>query len=129
MSDRYAFFVRHLRFVTQRTPRDDADTDAMMAALERIARSVEAQGNAFTVPAGEARLAGRALAGVAGFLQQHILPETVTHGHTRAEKQVRWVIDLAMSSMTSLTTHAELADDNEPFTITLPEPPGADGGD
>jgi len=118
----YGFLAAHLRFVAAKTAPETAEVAAMMAELKRIAAEVEADGG-FTVPADRLRLAGRALAGVAGFLQQHILPEAVAAGHGPGEAQVRWVIDTCMEMMTTLTVHADAGGDAESLTLALPAPP------
>lgn len=120
----YAFYAAQLRFIARTTDRSDAAVAAMMDDLGRIADAVERQGT-FTVPAARLRPAARALAGVAGFLQQHILPEVVAAGNARGEAQVRWVIDTSMEAMATLMSHAEVSGDGEDRTITLPPPPPA----
>ena len=119
----YSVLVRFLRFFAGRTDRETAEVAAMMEELDRIAGILEAGQGSFVVAAERLRLAGRALAGVAGFLQQHILPEAVAAGNKAGEAQVRWVIDTCMGAMANLTTHAELTKDGEDFTVTLPPPP------
>jgi len=101
----------------------------MMEALGVFASQVEAS-STFEVRGDRCRITGRALAGVAGFLQQHILPETIAAGNPTAERQVRWVIDTSMSLTATLTVHAETATDDgeevaKPCPVVLPEPPGA----
>ena len=91
----------------------------MMAALLRIADEIE-KTNRFRVEYEDARYTGRALAGVAGFLQQHILPEVIAAKNDLGERQVRWVIDTSMSMLATLTVHAETMKNNEPCEITLP---------
>ena len=97
----------------------------MVAELARIADTIEA-GKDIEVPIDKLRLAARGLAGVAGFLQEQILPEVVAAGNAAGERQVRWVIDTSMRMMTRLTTRAELGGDDGPFVLTLPAPPSAD---
>jgi len=118
----YTFFAAHLRFLARTTDRATPDIAAMMDDLARIADEAE-QGGTFEVPAGRLRRTARALAGVAGFLQQHILPETVAAANTVGERQVRWVIDTSMGAMADLMTHAEMTGDGAPLTVTLPAPP------
>ena len=125
----YGFYGAQLRFVAARTDRTSPDISDMMEALEIFAEQVEAS-STFEVPGDMCRITGRALAGVAGFLQQHILPETVAAGNPVAERQVRWVIDASMGLTATLTVHAETAVDDgkgaTPCPVTLPEPPDAD---
>ncbi|WP_217696102.1 hypothetical protein [Insolitispirillum peregrinum] len=94
----------------------------MMDVLLAIASQVEAQGS-YTVKAGDLRLAARALAGVAGLLQKHVLPEVVAAGNGRGEAQVRWTIDTSMEAMTILMTHADAPEGASDRTIALPRPP------
>lgn len=118
----YAFYAAHLRYIARTTQRVTPEVAAMMEALDRIAGDVEERG-AFTVPAADLRRTARALAGLAGFLQQHILPEAVAAGNAAGERQIRWVIDTSMEGMAALMTHAETTHDAEPKTVTLPPPP------
>lgn len=122
MSQPYGFYVAHLRFVARTTDRVTPQVAAMMDALTDIADQV-AQGYSYTVPAGHLRVAARALAGVAGFLHQHILPEVVAAENATGEAQVRWVIESSMEAVAALTVHAELTDDGEDYRIILPPPP------
>lgn len=118
----FAFYVSFLRFVAEKTERATADIDPMMQTLLRIAADIEKTGG-FEVAFEDARQTGRALAGVAGVLQQHILPEVIAAQNATGERQVRWVIDTSMSLMATLTVHAETITDGKPCEITLPEPP------
>ncbi len=118
----YDFYAAQLRFVAARTDRESTDTIAMMDALQDFAAKVE-KSSRFDIPGALARTTGRALAGVAGFLQQHILPETVAAGNGSAERQVRWVIDTSMELTATLTVHAETVTDGTPCEIELPPPP------
>ena len=118
----YNFFISHLRFVAKKTQAPTPDVDAMMAALLRIADEIENTGR-FRVEYEHARYAGRALAGVAGFLQQHILPEVIAAKNDLGESQVRWVIDTSMSMLATLTMHAETVENDESFETSLPPLP------
>jgi len=108
MSD-YRFFAACLRFVARRTEATTPDLAALMADLEAMAVGVEAEGE-LIVPQARLKGAARALAGVAGMLQQQILPEAVAAGDAGAERRVRWMIDAAMTGMAALTAHAESTD-------------------
>jgi len=123
----YGFYGAQLRFVAARTDRKSADISDMMEALEVFADQVESAPT-FEVRGDKCRITGRALAGVAGFLQQHILPETIAAGNPVAERQVRWVIDTSMSLTATFTVHAETTADEGPTAcpVVLPVPPGAD---
>ena len=108
MSD-YRFFAACLRFVARRTDSSTPELAALMADLDALAEGVEAEG-ALIVPKARLKGAARALAGVAGMLQQQILPEAVASGDAGAERRVRWMIDAAMTGMAALTAQAESAD-------------------
>ncbi len=118
----YGFFIAHLRFIVAKTEVTTPEVGAMMAELSRIADSIESTGG-FSVAADDARIAGRGLAGLAGFLQERILPETVAAGNTAGEGQIRWVIDTAMALVGTLMTHAETQLSDEPIALNLPPPP------
>lgn len=120
----YGFYCAQLRYFARTTERISPDVAAMMDVLLAIADQVEAQGS-YTVKAGELRLAARALAGIAGLLQKHVLPEVVAAGNGRGEAQVRWTIDTSMEAMTILMTHADAPEGASDRTIALPVPPGA----
>lgn len=120
----YAFFVAHLRFVAAKTEASTPEIAEMVAELDRIAEQVAATG-ALSIAPDRLRVAARGLAGLAGFLQDLILPEVVAAGNRAGERQVRWVIDTSMALMTKLTARAELGGPEEPFVLPLPPPPGA----
>ncbi|NQW01331.1 MAG: hypothetical protein HQ483_16625 [Rhodospirillales bacterium] len=121
MSD-YDFYVAHIRFVAGKTARETAVVAQMMDKLMELADQIES-GQAIDVASADARLAGRALAGVAGFLQQHILPEVIAAGSALAESQVRWVIDTSMALMATLMVHAEKQPDGGSCRLKLPDSP------
>jgi hypothetical protein len=118
----YDFFVRYIRFVASKTPRDTIGVEAMMQELGRIATGIENTGT-FRVEGDKLEIAARALAGLAGLLQQKILPEVVAAGNPHNETQVRWVIDTSMALMANLTVRADAGDHDPSEVITLPEPP------
>lgn len=120
MSD-YRFFAACLRFVARRTDAAEPEVAAMMADLAALADGIEAEG-ALIAPAHRRKGAARALAGVAGVLQRHILPEATAGGDAAAERRVRWMIDAAMAGVAELTVHAETVADAE-FRGALPPPP------
>ncbi|EKV27375.1 hypothetical protein C882_1877 [Caenispirillum salinarum AK4] len=121
----YGFYIAQLRFVARTTDRVTPQVAEMMDELARIADAIAAEGYAFTVPAGRLRIAGRALAGVAGLMQKQILPEAVAAGNAAGEAQVRWTIDTSMEAVANITVHAELTGDGEDYRVILPPPPGA----
>ncbi len=118
----YNFYAGYLRFAAKKTERETSEIEGMMAELDRIAGIIESE-NSFVVEADKLRLTARALAGVAGFLQQHILPEVIEAKNELGEVQTRWVIDTSMSLMANLMAHAETSKDSESYQVVLPEAP------
>jgi len=118
----YVFYAAQLRFAASKTERNDDDLDAMMNTLEDIASQIERDG-AFRLEAENLRVGARGLAGIAGFLQQHILPEVIAAKNKIGEQQVRWTIDTSMSLMATIMTHAEMTHDQDGLELTLPSPP------
>jgi len=94
----------------------------MMQELERIADEIE-NTDAFQVDGNKLEIVARALAGLAGLLQQKILPEVVASGDQHNETRVRWVIDTSMALMSDLTVRADAGDHDPSEFIALPEPP------
>ncbi len=127
----YSFYVAMLRFMARRVM-DEADGEGkeiqvMMTDLENAANCIE-EHDALIVPNSSLRSTARALAGVAGILQKHILPETVAVGHSEHETRVRWMIDTSMAMVANLTVRAECLSEDEQsttFTTELPPPPDA----
>jgi hypothetical protein len=116
----YNFYAGYLRFAADKTERETPEIEAMMAELVRLAEILEHESR-FKVEASKLRITARALAGVAGFLQQHILPEVVAAGNETGEAQTRWVIDTSMSIMANLMAHAETTNDSENYEVVLPD--------
>lgn len=123
MSGEYGFYAACLRLIARRTEPDTPEVEAMMEDLFRAADGIEAEG-ALVVAADRLRGTARALAGVAGLLQVHALPEAVAAGGA-GERRVRWMIDVAMEHMAALSIHAEgIADASAPpMRLPLPPPP------
>lgn len=117
---KYNFFSAQLRFVANRTVCESGDVKSKIDQLLAIADAVEGGNENFFIAAENLKIASRALAGVAGFLHQHILPEVIADANTAGEKQVRWTIDACMEMMAQLMTHAELSPDAKGLFITLP---------
>lgn len=117
----YRFFAACLRFVARRTDAATPEMAALMADLDAMAESVESKGALIVAP-DRLKSSARALAGVAGMLQQQILPEAVASGDAGAERRVRWMIDAAMTGMAGLSAHAETAA-AKPYRKPLPPPP------
>ena len=118
----YNFYAGYLRFVAQNTTADTPEIRDMMAELGYIANILE-QEVTFTVEQNKLHITARALAGVAGFLQQNILPEIINAKNVSGEREVRWVIDASMTVMSNLMVHAELADNSDGFLVELPKSP------
>ena len=122
LMNNYNFYAGYLHFVAKNTKVDSPEIQNMMAELIYIAKILENDAT-FTVVQNKLRVTARALAGVAGFLQQHILPEIIEAENVLGELQTRWVIDTSMSLMSNLMVHAELTNDSEAFVVVLPKPP------
>ncbi len=119
----YTFYTNVLRFVASRADRSDPLIDAMMDKLVAAADEIEASGGSFTVAVEALPQTARAFAGVAGFLQQQILPEAVASGHDEVATQLRWAVDASMEMMTTLMTRAA-EQPSGPVTVRLAgEPP------
>ena len=121
MSD-YRFYTAILRFVAQKSDRNDPQVAAMMTILEQAAVEIESLGS-FNVIADRLEMTARAFAGVAAFLQKQILPEVIAAENKTGETQVRWAIDNAMEAVNALLGHAALAEQRSDMRITLPAPP------
>jgi len=118
----YRFYASILRFVAQKTDRNDPQVAAMMAILEQAAAEIDSLG-AFNVDADRLEMTARAFAGVAAFLQKQILPEVVAAENKPGETQVRWAIDNAMEAVNALLGRAALAEQRSDMRMTLPAPP------
>ena len=118
----YGFFVAYLRFVVAKTATSSPEIAAMFTELDRIADALEA-GYEIKISFDKLNIVARGMAGVAGFLQEQILPEAVTAGNKAGERQIRWVIDTSMRLMTKLASRAELGGNDEPFVLSLPAAP------
>lgn len=101
----HLFYASILRFVAQRADRTDGQVAAMMDELSAAADEVAEHGKV-TVAGDRLALAARAFAGIAGFLQTRILPETIAHGNAAGERQVRWAVDSSMEAMNLLLSVA-----------------------
>ncbi len=124
MSGDYGFYVACLRFMERRTEAVTPEIVAMMRDIAEIADGVETAGE-IVARFERSRPAARAMAGVAGFLQRHILPEAVALGDAASERRIRWMIDASMEAMTALTLHAETATQGTECRVSLPPPPVA----
>jgi len=131
MSTDYGFYVAMLRFMARRVKneenQDDNDVLVMMQDLESAASVIEDKG-VLIVKNSNLRSSARALAGVAGILQKHILPETIAAQNKEHEERVRWMIDTSMAMVANLTVRAECLTEDETsttFETELPPPPNA----
>jgi len=118
----YGFYIGYLRFVAGKTPRESAEIDAMMQALDGIADQIEEAGEFCALP-DQLEIQARALAGLASLLQQQILPEVVADQNSRAEAQIRWAIDTSMTLMGRLTVAADTGDHDPATVFDLPPVP------
>ena len=117
----YDFFAGILRFVASTSERSDPRVATMMECLDRAAAQIDATGT-IAIPYDQREFYARALAGVAGFLQKNILPETIAEENKQAEAQVRWVIDTSMECMTKIL-QAQSAQNTDDLTLDFPPPP------
>ena len=117
----YDFYAGILRFVASTSARSEGRIATMMDCLDQAATAIEAD-QAYTIEYDQRELFARALAGVAAFLQERILPETVAEANQQAELQVRWAIDRSMEAMTHILQVQSIGN-QEPITITFPAPP------
>lgn len=117
----YTFFANILRFVALRADRSDAQVAAMMDELSAAADEVIAHGKV-SVAGDRLDLAARAFAGIGGFLQTRILPETVAHNNHVGERQVRWAIDSSMEAM-NLLLSAAASGAGDVVEVKFPPPP------
>jgi len=127
MSAGYGFYVACLRFMARRTEAETSDVAEMMQDLENAANSIESHG-VLIIENAQLRSTARALAGVAGILQKHILPESVAAGDVVREARVRWMIDTSMSLVANVTVRAESITEDDvstTFQTDLPELPKA----
>ena len=117
----YDFYAGILRFVANTSERTDPRIAAMMECLDQAAAAIEAA-QSYAIPFDQRENYARALAGVAAFLQQRILPETIAEQNKQAEQQVRWAIDTSMETMTHVLSN-QAAGNQDVLTVTFPPPP------
>ena len=117
----YGFYAGILRFVASTSARTEPRIALMMECLDAAAAAIETQ-QSFPVAYDQRESYARALAGVAAFLQERILPETVAENNKTAELQVRWAVDRSLEAMSRILT-AQSEGDTETLTITFPAPP------
>ena len=118
----YDFYAGIIRFVVRTSARIDPKVASMMECLDSVAAAIETS-DRFEVPLDKRDLYARALAGVAGFLQDRILPETIADNNKKAETQIRWAVDTSFASMSILLKLQGLQDPQPLVTIALPPPP------
>lgn len=117
----YDFYAAILRFVASTATRTDPRVVAMMENLESAAQEIE-QSESFCVIETHREISARALAGVAAFLQERILPETIADKNLEAETQVRWAVDASLDALNQIL-RAQAQGHCEPVSIVLMPPP------
>jgi len=117
----YDFYASILRFVASTATRADARIAALMDCLDFAADTVDAEG-CVKVPFDRRELFARALAGVAAFLQERILPETIGEGNKQAEIQVRWSIDTSLDAVNQIL-RAQADGNLDPVVVVFTPPP------
>jgi hypothetical protein len=117
----YDFYAAILRFVATTATRTDPRVTSMMECLEQAAGAID-QDDTFIVLLDKRELYARALAGVAAFLQERILPETVAEENKIAELQVRWSVDTSLEALNQIL-QAQAGGNMEPITIEFRPPP------
>ncbi len=117
----YDFYAAILRFVASTATRTDPRVATMMECLELAADYVDSDGY-FRVEADQRELFARALAGVAAFLQERILPETVGEGNKEAETQVRWAVDTSLDALNQIL-RAQTDSVQGTINVMFPDPP------
>lgn len=118
----HTFYTGLLRFIANRTDTAaDPRASTMMAVLLEAAVAIERDG-AVTIAAARLEDAARAFAGVAGVLQQQVLPAAIGDGNATGERQIRWAVDASMELVRQLLAAA--ADlPRKDARVTLPAPP------
>lgn len=102
----YGFYTGILRFIANRTDTAaDGRAATMMGLLLDAAATIERDGT-LTVAAVRLEDTARAFAGVAGVLQQQILPAAVGAGNAAGERQIRWAVDASMDIVRQLLAAA-----------------------
>lgn len=119
----YDFYAAILRFVASTATRTDPRVTAMMENLECAAKAIE-DSDGFTVIEDHREICARALAGVAAFLQERILPETIADQNAEAEAQVRWAVDASLDALNQIL-RAQAQGVQDTIAIVLPPPPVA----
>ena len=126
MPSDYGFYAGILRFVAKKTESDDREIKVMMGHLSGIATAIEHSGR-FVVERANCESAARAIAGVAKFLQERILPEALAAGNEGAVNQLKWAIETSLALGSELVKRITLEEyeGQDKFTFDLPMPPGS----
>ena len=119
----YDFYAAILRFVATTATRSDPRVTAMMDCQEQAADHIEADGY-FRVELDQRELYARALAGVAAFLQERILPETIADNNKDGEQQVRWSVDTSLDGLNQIL-RAQADGNQATIAISFPPPPSS----
>lgn len=117
----YDFYAAILRFVASTATRTDPRVVAMMENLECAATEIETS-DGFAVIEDQREICARALAGVAAFLQERILPETIADQNAEAEAQVRWAVDASLDALNQIL-RAQAQGVADTIAIVLLPPP------
>jgi len=117
----YDFYAAILRFVATTATRSDPRVTAMMECLEQAADYIDADGY-FRVELDQRELYARALAGVAAFLQERILPETIADKNKEGELQIRWSVDTSLDGLNQILK-AQAEGNQATIAINFPPPP------
>ena len=117
----YDFYAAILRFVASTATRTDPRVTAMMENLECAAKAIE-ESDSFAVIEDQREICARALAGVAAFLQERILPETIADQNIEAETQVRWAVDASLDALNQIL-RAQAQGVQDTIAIVLMPPP------
>ena len=117
----YDFYAAILRFVASTATRTDPRVVAMMENLESAAQEIE-KFDSFAVIEDHREISARALAGVAAFLQERILPETIADKNLEAETQVRWAVDASLDALNQILK-AQAQGVGDTVSIVLLPPP------
>lgn len=91
----YQFLADMMRFVAAKTQADSDDIRTMMFHLRAVADQV-GQGPEIVIATRDARYVARALAGVAAFLQDRILPEALAESNETAIAQIKQAAQLSL---------------------------------
>jgi folylpolyglutamate synthase/dihydropteroate synthase len=121
----YSGFAAMIRFVVSKTTPTDKAMGQMLDLLRSVSVDIETTGK-FDVSRVNAEPAARGLAGIAKFLQEHILPEALHVQDEDAIEQVKYAIEgsLALSAEILKQYNDPGLEDRATFSIEVPKPKG-----